>query len=177
MFCPECGAPNDEDSLYCGNCGAPMDPDETPPIEAEGVPAAVSVEEQDAEAPRQPPDDSPGDALSADHVPVVLAPQEPPQGVGASTFAQTSGMAIASLVMGIAGWTLFPFLGSILAIIFGYAARKEIRAQPERLTGDGLAVAGLVLGWLMVGLSVVGIFLGAIGLCLLVTVSSSTVVY
>lgn len=177
MFCPECGAPNDGDSAYCGNCGARMDPDKTPLIEADEVTTAASVEEQDADAPGQPPEDSPGDASSAAHVPMVLAPHEPLRGASRSTFAQTSGMAIASLAMGIAGWTLFPFLGSILAIIFGYAARKEIRAQPERLTGDGLAVAGLVLGWLMVGLTVIGIFLGAIGLCLLVTVSSSSVGY
>jgi len=84
-------------------------------------------------------------------------------------------MAIASLVMGIAGWTLFPFLGSILALVFGYAARREIRRRPEQLTGDGLAVAGLVLGWLMIGLSVVGLILGGIGLCFFVTASQSAV--
>ena len=79
-------------------------------------------------------------------------------------------MAIASLVMGIAGWTLFPLVGSILAIIFGYAARREIRQRPDELTGEGMAVAGLVLGWIMVGLSVVGLCLGIAAVCL---VSSS----
>jgi hypothetical protein len=64
-----------------------------------------------------------------------------------------------------AGWTLFPLLGSILAIVFGYAARREIRQRPDELTGEGLAVAGLVLGWLMVGLSVVGLCLAALALC------------
>lgn len=74
-------------------------------------------------------------------------------------------MAIASLVMGIVGWTLLPLLGSILAIVFGYAARKEIRQRPGELSGDGMAVTGLVLGWLMVGLSVVALCLGVLGLC------------
>jgi hypothetical protein len=74
-------------------------------------------------------------------------------------------MAIASLVMGIAGWTLLPVLGSILAIVFGYAARNEIRRRPGELGGEGLAVTGLVLGWLMVGISVIALCLGALGFC------------
>ncbi|WP_040151891.1 DUF4190 domain-containing protein, partial [Xanthomonas citri] len=38
---------------------------------------------------------------------------------------QTSAMAIVSLVAGILGWTLIPFLGSICAIITGHLARAE----------------------------------------------------
>jgi hypothetical protein len=74
-------------------------------------------------------------------------------------------MAIASVVMGVAGWTLLPLVGSILAIIFGNMARHEIRQRPDELTGDGLAVAGLVLGWLSVGISILALCLGGIGLC------------
>ncbi|QDA56335.1 DUF4190 domain-containing protein [Thermomonas aquatica] len=75
---------------------------------------------------------------------------------------QTSTLAIISLVSGILGWTLLPFLGSIAAVIFGHMARGEIRRQPDRLEGDGLAVAGLVLGYLSIALAVlvvVAIFL------------------
>jgi hypothetical protein len=67
--------------------------------------------------------------------------------------------------MGIAGWTLLPVIGSILAIIFGYMARNEIRQRPDEVEGEGLAVAGLVLGWVMIGLSVVVLCLGAVGMC------------
>ncbi len=63
---------------------------------------------------------------------------------------QTSTLAIVSLVAGILGWTVIPFIGSIVAIITGHMARKEIRQAPDRLQGDGLAVGGLILGWLMV---------------------------
>ena len=59
----------------------------------------------------------------------------------------TSSLAIASLVSGILGWTLLPFLGALVAIITGHMARREIRAANGQLDGDGLAVAGLVLGW------------------------------
>jgi hypothetical protein len=64
----------------------------------------------------------------------------------------TNGFAIASLVLGIL-WVWW--VGSILALIFGYVARKQIRERNE--SGDGLAVAGIVLGW--VGVGVLGLFL------------------
>lgn len=60
---------------------------------------------------------------------------------------QTSALAVVSLVMGIASWTVLPFV----AIITGHMARAEIRRRPHELEGDGLAVTGLVLGWVMVG--------------------------
>jgi hypothetical protein len=62
---------------------------------------------------------------------------------------QTSALAVISLVAGIAGWTLLPFLGSLVAIVTGHLARKEIRQNPA-LDGDVMAVVGLVLGWVAV---------------------------
>lgn len=76
--------------------------------------------------------------------------------------ATTCGMAVASLVMGIVSFTLFPFLPSILAVVFGHAARSSIRQSQGRLVGDGLAVAGLVLGYIGVGLLVLGIAIATI---------------
>ena len=70
---------------------------------------------------------------------------------------QTSTLAIFSLVLGILGWTLLPFLGAIGAIITGHMARAEIRREPARLQGDGLAVGGLVLGWLSVAMGVLAV--------------------
>ena len=67
---------------------------------------------------------------------------------------QTSTLAIISLVAGILGWTVLPFLGSIAAVICGHMARKEIRLAPDRLEGDGLAIAGMVLGYLSIAMAV-----------------------
>lgn len=67
---------------------------------------------------------------------------------------QTSTLAIVSLIAGILGWTVVPFFGSIVAVICGHMARKEIRQAPDRLEGDGLAVAGLVLGYLAIAMTV-----------------------
>jgi hypothetical protein len=182
MFCPECGAPNEDDAVYCGNCGAPMDPDTMPALESDEQSKMSPLEGLDVESFEEAPDELREEqALPAGELSMLPAPPKPPPPppppVARTTTVQTSGMAIASLVMGIAGWTLFPLLGSILAIVFGYAARREIRQRPDQLTGDGMAIAGLVLGWLMVGLSVLGLIVGGLGLCFLISVSSSAVGY
>jgi len=70
---------------------------------------------------------------------------------------KTSSLAVASLVSGILGWSLIPFIGTIVAIITGHMARAEIRRSNGQLDGDGLAIAGLVLGWVAVALWVIGI--------------------
>jgi hypothetical protein len=62
---------------------------------------------------------------------------------------QNSTLAVISLVAGILGWTLLPFLGSLVAIVTGHMARKEIRQNPA-LDGDSMAIIGLVLGWVVV---------------------------
>ena len=69
----------------------------------------------------------------------------------------TSPMAIISLVAGILGWTLVPVLGSIVAVITGHMARGEIRRAPDRLEGDGMAVAGLVLGYASIAMAVLAV--------------------
>lgn len=75
--------------------------------------------------------------------------------VNTTTVSTTNGYAVAALTLGILGWTLIPFLGSIGAIIFGHIARGQIRRQPQ--DGDGLALAGLILGWISVGLWLIGV--------------------
>ena len=48
------------------------------------------------------------------------------------------------------------FLGSLVAIVTGHLARKEIRRDPA-LGGDALAVIGLVLGWVAVAGAVLAV--------------------
>ena len=71
----------------------------------------------------------------------------------------TSTLAVVSLVAGILGWTLLPLIGSLGAIITGHMARGEIRRSAGAINGDGYAIAGLVLGWGSVIVSIVGILL------------------
>lgn len=70
-----------------------------------------------------------------------------------------STLAIVSLVTGIIGWTIVPFIGSIVAVITGHLAKKEIREGGGMVTGDGMALAGLILGYTMIGLTVLGLIL------------------
>lgn len=77
----------------------------------------------------------------------------------------TSSLAIASLVSGILGWTLLPFIGTLVAIVTGHMARAEIRRSQGAVGGDGLAIGGLILGWVsallwVVGIVVIFVFLG-----------------
>ena len=76
----------------------------------------------------------------AGYPPPYAYPYRPPQ--------QTNGFAVASLVLGII-WIYW--VGSILALIFGYIAKRQIDASEGRQTGRGLAIAGIVLGWVGVG--------------------------
>lgn len=76
-------------------------------------------------------------------------------GYGYATAPANNGLAVASLVLGIAGLVVIPFLGSIAAVITGHIARKQIRERGEG--GDGMAIGGLVTGylgaafWLVIG--------------------------
>ncbi|MDQ3617380.1 MAG: DUF4190 domain-containing protein [Pseudomonadota bacterium] len=78
---------------------------------------------------------------------------------------RTSALAIVSLVFGILSWFALPLVGAVVAVITGHLARGEIRRAAGALEGDGMAVAGLVLGWtnLIVGLVALLIFLFVFG--------------
>ena len=72
---------------------------------------------------------------------------------------QTSALAVISLVTGILGVFPAPFLASVVAGVTGHLARAEIRRAPERFEGDGMALAGLVLGYLMIAIALAGVAL------------------
>ena len=75
---------------------------------------------------------------------------------------KTSGEAIAALVLGICGLLVCPFFCSIPALVMGYSARKDIDGSAGRITGRGMAVAGIVLGWIGLVLGVgFGLLVGA----------------
>jgi len=66
----------------------------------------------------------------------------------------TSIWAILSLISGIANYVGLWFIGAIVAIITGYVAKNEIEKNNGSVGGLGLAKAGLILGWVGIGLSV-----------------------
>ncbi len=66
---------------------------------------------------------------------------------------KTSGLAIVALVLGIAG--LCFWLPSIAAVICGHLALDQIRDTGGAVGGRGLAMAGVVLGWIVIGATAV----------------------
>jgi|SRR5579859_6454959 len=86
--------------------------------------------------------------------PIYMAPVQPAY-VQPMVFVQrqTNGKAITALVLGIVSWVGFSILAGIPAIVFGHIALGEIKASGNTQEGRGMAIAGLVLGYL----SLVGI--------------------
>jgi predicted small integral membrane protein len=74
-----------------------------------------------------------------------------------TSISTTSTLAIVSLVFGILTWILIPFIGAIVAIVCGHLARSEIRRAPAGIIveGNGMAMAGLVLGYVHLAFAVI----------------------
>jgi Domain of unknown function (DUF4190) len=72
-----------------------------------------------------------------------------PSAPGFAPVARTNGLAIASLVLGIL-WLFW--LGSVVSLVLGLVALKQIRARNQG--GRGIAIAGMVLSaiWLLIPL-------------------------
>jgi hypothetical protein len=65
-----------------------------------------------------------------------------------------SGAAIASLIFGIMAWVFLPFLGAIVAIITGHVGINEVNNSNGMVRGKGMAVAGLVMGYVQIAILV-----------------------
>jgi len=92
----------------------------------------------------------------SDNQPVVV------QAEPVTAAPQTSGKAIVSLVFGIAGFILLPLIAGIVAVIVGYSAKSDIRKSAGVLKGEDMATAGIILGWVNLALTVIGICVGVV---------------
>jgi hypothetical protein len=132
-----------------GGTSGPDDTREPPPLRPYG-----SSNVPDAPGPITPPPPPPYGAA-----PPTPAPPYPtqPQFIG---YSRTSGLAVASLVLGIV-WVFW--VGSVLAIVFGHVALSQIKRSYGALSGRGMAIAGLVLGYLGLATLALVIALAATG--------------
>jgi type IV pilus assembly protein PilA len=114
--------------------------------------------------------DNPNDGQFCGKCGSVLQGQRgmPPPGANYETFGapyvgptQTSGKAIGSLICGI---LFFFFPSAVVAIILGHLSLSDIRKERGRLTGHGLAMAGLVLGYVGVAVIPVVLIIAAIAI-------------
>lgn len=80
--------------------------------------------------------------------------------------AQTSTLALVSLIAGIISWFMAPLVGGVIAVITGHMAMRELQESQGRLTGEGMAKVGLILGYLHLAVLVLGFCLVALLLAL-----------
>ncbi|MEY2447268.1 MAG: hypothetical protein QOH79_744 [Acidimicrobiaceae bacterium] len=110
-----------------------------------------------------PPQAAPGTAPQGPYGPPPTGPYGPPPSApyGYTPYApvqSTNGLAIASMVLGIL-WIYW--IGSILALIFGFVAMSQIKERNQ--AGKGMATAGLILGFIGLGTLVLVILVVALG--------------
>jgi hypothetical protein len=77
----------------------------------------------------------------------------PPPFSTTPTQPKNCGLAIWSLVLGILGLTCFWLLTAIPAVVCGHVAYSRIRRSAGGLSGEGLALGGLITGYISIALS------------------------
>ena len=143
MICSACGTHNPTDAAFCSHCGTAL--------------TAGAVTGQTVRMP------DPQDVGARVYQTPAPAPAYTQRGSSAA-MPQQSPNAVIALVLGVVSILLLVLPGSSLltavpAIIVGKNARNEIRASNGQLTGEGMAQAGRMLGWITIGLSVIGLIL------------------
>jgi len=95
-----------------------------------------------------PPGAQPQYPTSPGQYPPPSGPGYPPPPTGGNT----NTMAIVSLVLSLAG--LAVWISAPVGAVLGHVARKQIQERGEQ--GDGMAMAGIIIGWVITGLGILG---------------------
>jgi hypothetical protein len=66
-------------------------------------------------------------------------------------------LAVVSFVAGVFGFLGLPILARLIAIGAGRAARKRIRSVPPTASGDDMAGAGILMGWIQIWMVVIAL--------------------
>lgn len=131
----------------------------TPPT-APDLPTAPPVPPAPAEAAQAsaaPTPDAPAYAAPAYSAPAYAAAPVTGQ-AGYEQAPGTNVLSIISLIASIVGFVwLLPLIGSLAGAIMGHIALGQIKRSGDK--GRGLAIAGVVVGWVGFGLAVLGLIL------------------
>lgn len=137
--CPYCAEEIQEDALICKHCKSSLD---------------ISAQIDNSE------DDKP--IMDKQHKIIehrVTAPT-------------TNVLAVISLVvslLGVFSTFIIPFVAQIAAIICGHIARSQIMQSKGSQTGSGMALAGLIISYVMLFFSLIGIVVLGVGLMALIS--------
>jgi hypothetical protein len=121
--------------MFCFKCGGSM-PDSSAVCPQCG--AAVA----DAPQPAPPSMPPPGTAYGV--------PPTQPHGYRPPTDAQ----ATASMIFGILGLTCFWGVAGLPAVILGHISKSNIRKSMGQLGGEGMATAGMIMGYISIAMGV-----------------------
>lgn len=132
----------------------PEQPEQQPPAGGYGAP------------PPPPPPPAPAYGTQTPGYP---APQQP----AGYAVAPNSSKATLSLIFGILGLVVcMPF--GIAAVIVGNQAKAEIAASGGYMSGEGSAKAGVILGWIAIGLTIAAVVVILLVVILGAAVSSNS---
>jgi hypothetical protein len=165
QFCPSCGTLQPMAPLAAGtNPSWGQAPTGPPPPPGGGQQQAYPAYGAPATAGPPPPPGPPSYGVPG---PAYGAPTGPPPGqfyppyqptaTAYPTGSKTNGLAIASLVCALAGF--FCGITAPLGVIFGFVARGQIKRSAGLQTGNGLAIAGIIVGLIICLLIVLWIVL------------------
>lgn len=133
--CQKCGSECEDSAIICPSCGN---------LFSSQQPGA---QQRDAE-PNPGQNAAQGEPVYSPYQAPVVAPKN-------------NGLAIASLVCSLVG-ALCCGLASIAGIILGFIARSQIRQSNGMQQGDGMALAGIIVGIVAIALSIIGGILAAV---------------
>jgi hypothetical protein len=130
--------------MFCSNCGENIDP-QTQVCARCGTPSATATQAN-----------PPAPAVTPSSLPTLSPPSEVRSAVPAppSVQPQNDGKAIFSLVLGILSVTCLWVIAGIPAIILGHMSVSSIRKSMGRLKGQGMAIAGLIMGYISCAASI-----------------------
>lgn len=160
-YCPQCKRQFSEAWLsFCSDDGTPLVQELTPAADPNWDPQIrePKVQTRDEEAtqwlPREPP--VAGGWIAPDERPPMSpgawSPPPPPMVIPRTT-APNQQLAMASMIVGLAGillsWCFGPVPG-VVALVLGLVALSQIKKSPEKYGGKGMAIAGVVIGSLTI---------------------------
>jgi hypothetical protein len=154
--CMRCGKLMPAGASFCNSCGADLSAMPAPGLQGAVSPAQFAGALQSGRVPEAagPPVNYP--AMETTLYPTWKpgAPPFPPQQAALAYQHQpmlyrqrkTDGLAIASLICAVASFALLPLLPAVAAITMGFVSRERIRKSEGELDGDGIALAGILVG-------------------------------
>jgi hypothetical protein len=148
--CPDCAEQVLAAARKCRFCGYGFEVDDEGPSDGTRSLLGPGLSSQQAAASQASASARP--AFGDSFVPTQDVPAaSPPRPLPAATTRRVNSLAVASFILALVGL----LVGSVLALVFGYRAKSHIDRSNGAEKGRGLAVAGIILGWVQLAALVV----------------------